>query len=99
MIARTMIRVIVGFALLGWSTAWLAPHVMSDRSAGIVAGVLLIFAGAVAVAVRLVAPGWVEAQSMKARSYWGYPAPAWMRDMSGPAIMLLGLCLFAWWAN
>jgi hypothetical protein len=99
MIARTLIRVMVGFSLLGWSITRLAPRVVSDRNAGIVVGVLLILAGGVTVAVRLFAPTWVEAQTTKAKSYWGYPAPVWARDMSGLVMMLVGLCLFAWWAN
>jgi hypothetical protein len=98
MIARTIIRALLGLAVFTWSVAAIAPTAASHRSFGLRVAVLLIVAGAVMVTLRLVARGWVEAHTQRAQAFWGYAAPAWVRDASGLVLMLAGLCLFAWWA-
>jgi hypothetical protein len=98
MIARTIIRALLGLAVLVWSVAAIAPAAASHRNVGLEVAVLLIVAGAVMVILRLVARRWVEAHTQRAQAFWGYAAPAWAHDASGLVLMLVGLCLFAWWA-
>jgi hypothetical protein len=98
MIARTIIRALLGLAAVTWSVAAVGPAAASHRNVGLEVSGLLIVAGAVMVTLRLVARRWVEAHTQRAQSFWGYAAPAWVRDASGLILMLVGLCLFAWWA-
>jgi hypothetical protein len=98
MIARTVVRVLLALTLVGWSVARIAPAAATERGVGLRLGVLLIVVGATAVAVRLFARRWWDAQTTRAHAFWGYAAPGWVQDASGLVLMLAGLCLYAWWA-
>ena len=98
MIARTVVRVLVSLLVVILCVTRLAPLAAHRRGFGLDLGVLLIVVGGAAMALRLVARRWLDAQAARAQPLFGYAAPAWVHDATGPLVMLAGLCLVAWWS-
>ncbi len=96
MIARTVLRVLLSLALLGWFAARLAPAISADPRLSSRVGLMLVAAGGLWSALRLFARRWVEARNARAGSFWGYAAPPWTQDLLGVLLIFTGAGLLAW---
>jgi hypothetical protein len=96
MIARTVLRVLLSLALLGWFAARLAPAISADHALSFRIGLMLVVAGGLWSALRLFARRGVDARTGRASSFWAYVAPPWSQDVLGVLLIFSGAGLLAW---
>lgn len=96
MIARTVLRILVSVALLGWFGVRLAPVIAADRRLSFAAGLMLVAAGGLWSGMRLFARRWADARSAQAESFWGRAVLSWAQDLLGVLFIFAGAGLLAW---